>query len=122
VPEWAEELLDGMAKVAEALDGDDPSRPYSRGVERQRAVIDDPERTPAARILAEMRRTGESFAAYALRHAREYAAIWRGYSLDPGRVETFRLAAEASWEEQRRIEAADTLSFDEFLQHYFAQA
>jgi glutamate--cysteine ligase len=122
VPEWAEELLDGMAKVAEVLDGDDPSRPYSRGVECQRAVIDDPDRTPAARIVADMRRTGESFAAYALRHAQEYAALWREYSLEPERTETFRLEAEASWEEQRRIEAADTLSFDEFLQRYFAQA
>jgi glutamate--cysteine ligase len=121
LPDWASELLDAMAGVAEILDGDDPLKPYSRSVERQRDTIADPDRTPAVRILAEMRRNRESFAVHALRLSQQHAARWRERRLDADRMERFRLDAEASWEEQRRIEAADELPFDAFLERYFAQ-
>lgn len=122
LPDWASELLAQMEGVAEILDADDPERPYSRGLARQKAVVADPEATPAARMLAEMRANGESFRDYALRLSHGHAARWRRNSLDVLKAEEFRRAAEASWEAQRRIEAADTLSFDEFLERYFAQA
>lgn len=122
LPNWASELLTGMAGVAEVLDGADPERPYTRSLARQKSVVADPEATPAARMLAEMRASGESFADYALRLSRQHAARWRQMSLDPVRAEAFRRAAESSWEEQRRIEAADKVPFDEFLERYFAQA
>jgi glutamate--cysteine ligase len=122
LPDWAAEILAGMEGVAEILDGDDPERPYGRSVSRQKAVVADPEATPAARMLAALREGHESFADYALRLSRSHAARWRQTSLDEQKAEEFRRAAEASWEAQRRIEAADTLSFDEFLERYFAQA
>lgn len=122
LPEWAAELLAGMESIAEILDGDDPERPYSGSLARQKAVVADPEATPAARMLAEMRSNGESFADYALRLSRQHAEHWQKNSLDAATAEEFRRAAAASWDEQRRIEAADTLSFDEFLERYFAQA
>jgi glutamate--cysteine ligase len=120
--DWAEELIGAMRGVAEILDADDPLKSYTRSLDAREAAIADPECTPSARILAEMRRNGESFAAYALRLSRQHAARWRERPLSAGLAERFHREAEVSWAEQRRIEAADTLSFDEFLQGYFAQA
>lgn len=119
--DWATQLLEAMGAVAEVLDGQDPARPYSRSVALQRPAIADPEATPSARVLAEMRRSGQSFAAYALELSRRQAAVWRERPLDDAVAERFRQDAERSLAEQRRIEASDRLSFDEFLRRYFAQ-
>ncbi|MGX2039307.1 glutamate--cysteine ligase [Methylocaldum sp. MU1018] len=120
--DWAAEILDAMRGIAEILDAADPLKPYTRSLEKQAAMLADPERTPSARMLTEMRANGESFEEYALRLSNEHARRFRDRSLSAERTEFFRRQAEESLEEQRRIEAADTLSFDEFLQRYFAQA
>ncbi|MDB6098940.1 MAG: glutamate--cysteine ligase, partial [Gammaproteobacteria bacterium] len=65
--EWARELLDSMQGLCEMLDHGEAARPYSTALEQQRAKIDDVERTPSARLLAEMRQTGETFLQLALR-------------------------------------------------------
>ncbi len=59
--DWARELLDAMQGLCEMLDHGESARPYTSALEQQRAKIDDVERTPSARLLAEMRQTGESF-------------------------------------------------------------
>ena len=59
--EWARELLDAMRGLCELLDQGEPARPYTSALEQQRAKLDDVERTPSARLLADMRQTGESF-------------------------------------------------------------
>lgn len=119
--DWAEELIDAMRGVAEVLDGDDPLKPYTRCLDAREAAIADPDCTPSARILEEMRESHESFEEYALRLSRQHAARLRERSLSAELAARFGLEAEQSWEEQRRIESGDRLSFDEFLQAYFAQ-
>lgn len=120
--DWAEEIIEAMRGVAEALDGDDIERPYGRSLDAAQAVVADSELTPSARILAEMRENRESFNDYALRLSRRHAEYWRTRPLSPELARQFTQEAELSWAEQRRIEAADSLSLDEFLQRYFTQA
>ncbi len=119
--DWAYELTGTMRGVAEALDGDDPLKPYSRCLDAREAVIADPERTPSARLMAELRESRASFEEYALNLSRQHAARLRQRPLSPELAARFAREAERSWEEQRRIEANDKLSFDEFLHAYFAQ-
>ncbi|HYE38042.1 glutamate--cysteine ligase [Methylocaldum sp.] len=119
---WAAEMLDAMRGIAEILDAGDALKPYTRSLEAQGDLLSDPERTPSARMLAEMKENGESFAAYALRLSNEHARVFRERSLSAERAALFRRYSEQSLEEQRRIEAGDRFSFDEFLQRYFAQA
>lgn len=119
--DWAEELMEGLGAVAEILDGDAGEQPYRRSLGRYRPAIADPESTPAARMLAEMRCERESFAEYARRWSMRHAEVWRKRTLTPEQADVFEAEAEISWENQRRIEAADVQSFDEFLEAYFAQ-
>lgn len=119
--DWAEEILDGMRGIAEILDAGDALTPYTRSLETQAAAVSDPDMTPSARMLSDMRANGESFEDYALRISKEHAQTFRDRFLSAERAEFFRRLTEESLEEQRQIEAADRLSFDEFLQRYFAQ-
>lgn len=121
---WGTEILDQMKRVATILDdhGSNDERVFSEAVETQRELLAEPDFTPSARMLAEMRSSGQAFADYALNVSRTHAEYLRYRPVDPAWDEEFRIEAAASLREQRRIEAADTLTFDEFLAGYFKQA
>jgi glutamate--cysteine ligase len=119
--EWARELLDSMQGLCEMLDHGEPARPYSSALEQQRAKIDDVERTPSARLLAEMRQTGESFFQLALRMSKLHKDYFLGlYPPNESRLGEFAAEAQESLEAQRNIESADKANFEEYLAHYLA--
>jgi glutamate--cysteine ligase len=119
--EWARELLDSMQGLCEMLDHGEAARPYSSALEQQRAKIDDVERTPSARLLAEMRQTGESFFQLALRMSKLHKDYFLGlYPPNESRLGEFAAEAQESIEAQRKIEAADNVNFDTYLAHYLA--
>ncbi len=119
--EWAAELCEGMIGVCELLDGDDPARPYSRSLALQREAVRDPERTPSARMLREMRERREPFFALARRMSHQHQRYFLGLPADPASEASFARIAEQSLLQQQEIEAVDRIGFDEFLQGYFAQ-
>jgi glutamate--cysteine ligase len=119
--EWARELLDSMQGLCEMLDHGEPARPYSSALEQQRAKIDDVERTPSARLLAEMRQTGESFFQLALRMSKLHKDYFLGlYPPNESRLGEFAAEAQESLEAQRSIEAADKANFGDYLADYLA--
>jgi len=119
--EWARELLDSMQGLCEMLDHGEPARPYASALEQQRAKIDDVERTPSARLLAEMRQTGESFFQLALRMSKLHKDYFLGlYPPNESRLGEFAAEAQESLEAQRNIEAADKANFEAYLAHYLA--
>ena len=119
--EWARELLDSMQGLCEMLDHGELARPYTSALEQQRAKIDDVERTPSARLLAEMRQTGESFFQLALRMSNLHKDYFLGlYPPNESRLGEFAAEARDSLDAQRGIEAADNTDFDTYLAHYVA--
>jgi glutamate--cysteine ligase len=117
---WALELIDSMRGICELLDQGDVQRPYTAALELQEAKVNDPALTPSARTLEELRSTGESFAAMALR----MSTLHKNYFLDlyppnEQRLSEFAEQATASLEQQAAIERADTTSFDQYLTNYF---
>jgi glutamate--cysteine ligase len=119
--DWARELLDAMQGLCELLDHDEPARPYTSALEQQRAKIDDVERTPSARLLAEMRQSGESFFELARRMSKLHKDYFLGlYPPNERRLAEFAEAARESHEAQARIESADKVDFDTYLKHYLA--
>jgi glutamate--cysteine ligase len=118
---WAAELLDSMQGIAEMLDQGETSRPYQTALEQQRIKIDDVNRTPSARLLTEMRQTGESFFELAQRMSKMHKDYFLDlYPPNELRLGEFAAAAQESHEEQARIEAADRCDFDTYLKHYLA--
>ncbi len=119
---WARELLDSMQGICEMLDHGEPSRPYSSALEAQLAKVEDVERTPSARLLTEMRQTGESFSDLALRMSRLHKEYFLGlYPPNERRLAEFAAEAEESHLAQRRIEAAADVDFDTYLARYLGE-
>lgn len=118
--DWAAELLDAMAPVAELLDGGSGG-PRSQSLRVQRAKVEDADLTPSARMLAEMRANREGFFAFARRMSEQHRAYFQGVALEAARIAELDALSAESRQRQRAIEAADDLSFDEFLARYFAQ-
>ena len=120
--EWASELIDSMQGICEMLDYTETSRPYAAALEHQRAKIDDVERTPSARMLAEMRQEHESFFEFARRMSKVHKDYFLGlYPPNEQRLNAFSAAAANSHEAQRDIERSDKVDFDKYLAEYFAR-
>lgn len=118
---WARELIDSMQGIAEIFDQGDRVRPYQAALAVQAAKIQDVDRTPSARMLRELESTGESFFDLALRMSRLHKDYF--LALYPPNVERqaeFKAAAAESLRAQAAIEAADELTFAEYLARYAA--
>ncbi|MDP8985337.1 MAG: glutamate--cysteine ligase [Pseudomonadota bacterium] len=119
--DWAHELLDSMQGLSEMLDHGEAARPYTAALEQQRAKLDDVERTPSARLLNEMRQSGETFFELALRMSKQHKDYFLGlYPPNERRLAEFAAAAEESHAAQERIEATDKVDFDTYLAEYLA--
>ena len=120
--DWATEVLDNMEGVAAWLDRAENGTPYADAVAAQRAPVADPEATPSACMIREMREQGEGFFEFALRRSRAFHEAYRERPLTDERRALFEDEARRSAEARAAVEAADEGSFDEFLERYFSQA
>jgi len=119
---WAAELIDSMRGICELLDEGQPQRPYTAALELQEAKIQDPALTPAARTLAELQATGESFSDLAMRMSTAHKSYFLDlYPPNEQRLADFADQAEQSLERQAAIERADDVDFDTYLARYFAR-
>jgi glutamate--cysteine ligase len=118
---WARELIDSMQGIAEVFDQGDPATPYRDALAVQAAKVDDVGLTPSARMLAELESTGESFFDLALRMSRLHKEYFLAlYSPNVDRQAEFRAAADESLRAQSAVEAADHISFEQYLANYAA--
>ncbi len=121
VREWGLEICSAMQGICEVLDGDDANRPYTCSLNEQREAFLDPDRTPSARMLADMGRTGEGFYHYAMRLSQAHHDEFLGRSLTPERLGAMESMVERSWREHSDIEDRVQEPFDQFLASYFGQ-
>ena len=119
--DWALELLSAMEGVSEALEAGHPERGYRASLASQQETARDPDRTPSARMLREMRDTGESFHAFAKRMSIKHQHYFKALPEDPEITARFEAQARQSRETQRELEARPQAPFGEFLAEYFAQ-
>ena len=119
--DWAHEICVNMFAICEQLDGDDPERPYSSVLRQQLEVVADPERTPSAMMLADMRKNGEGFFHFAQRMSLQHKRFSDAWQLQQARKLMFEQEVSRSTEQQRLMEDADDISFERFLENYFNQ-
>ena len=117
---WGREILESMRDFCELLDGVHASDAYCRTLERQLAKIEDPELTPSARVLSEMKSRGESFHEFARHYSLAHRAYFLSRPLPEARQRFFEKLGADSLEAQRAIEAADDGDLESYLQAYYA--
>jgi glutamate--cysteine ligase len=121
ISEWGKEIIDGVLAVAAQLDRHDDNDSYSEAVRLMQTLIDEPDATPSARIIAELQQANTGFFSFALEMARSHKDYFASITQpDDAANERFRQEALESSQRQKEIEAADTIGLDEYLKEYFA--
>ena len=117
---WANEILDKVAGIAELVDQAEGVESYSQSVELMRGLVAEPELTPSARLIHELREADCSFFEYVLSVARKHRDYFAATEpLSDVRHREFDDEVTASIERQRKVEQGDAISFDEYLANYF---
>jgi glutamate--cysteine ligase len=116
--EWANEVLQDVALAAALLDGIHRTQDHAAAVATQQARVEDPELTPSARVLREMRAAGKPFCGYTMAQSAATLAGFQQAGLGAQRLAEMREASRLSLQKQVEIEASDTESFDAFVQQW----
>ncbi len=119
--DWASELCHEMIAVANLLDSAHYSENHFSSVKSQIAAIYDPDLTPSARMLADMREHFEGFYHHASRMSHHHYQYYKNTFLPDEKVQFFTKMAEESKQKQLQIEKEDDISFDLYLEKYFNQ-
>jgi glutamate--cysteine ligase len=118
--DWASELCNKMKPVASLLDRANHCENYFSSVKSQIASVFDPDLTPSARMLAEMKEKDEGFFHHAQRMSKHHYQYYKTHALSQDKIKFFEKLASDSLEKQKQIEADDSISFDDYLQNYFS--
>jgi glutamate--cysteine ligase len=119
---WAQEILDGMVGLCELLDRDRKNPDYTYALRQQMAILCDQDLAPSARILADMHDTQEGFFTFAKRQSARHQTYFENLPVDPQKMRFFEEHSRQSWLQQQILETQDKLSFEAYLQRYFAPA
>lgn len=117
---WSREILDGCRPLAELLDRAHGGRDYERAWEEQRRKVEEPALTPSARMLEIMTGQGIPFFRFAMNQSIAHKGYFDEHPLLPDVLARYEAEARQSLEEQARIEAAETVDFETFLESYLA--
>lgn len=117
--EAANELLDAIMQTAKVLDSAHDSFEYSSAIYAQQAKVNDPTLTPSGQIM-ELVGAGTGFIDFVNEQAKKHQIHFASLTPNDEFNQSLELLAKQSLQEQADIEAADELSFDEFLERYNA--
>ncbi len=120
--EWIETICTSVEQISAILDADEKRSVYRDAVSRQRELARNPGQLPSARVLQEMKNNNESFFEFAMRASKAHRASFESRPLSREKLALFEEEAKRSLRLQKQIEAADNISFDEYLRRYFAQS
>lgn len=116
---WAEELLEGMLPLAEALDRQFFTRAYRESLAHFYRLVRDPSATPSARIVAELKARKIPFRQWARELSEQHAAYFRKGELPQEERRLLEQETERSFERQRLLEEESRkLPFETFLARY----
>ncbi|MDR2992199.1 MAG: glutamate--cysteine ligase [Burkholderiaceae bacterium] len=122
--DWVAEILNALPPLAEAMDAalrDGPA--YRDALARFQTLVAAPQQLPSARVLQAI--TGQyadSFTAFALAQSQTTRDAITALPYPDELRERFTQLAHASVQEQARIEALDTMPFEQYRRAYISPA
>ena len=120
--DWGISICDAMQSICEILDAVKNDNLYTNALHAQRAALEDPENTPSAKMLAEMRINSESFYEFAERLSLQHFDYFNNLKLSDKKLRFYNNTVEESIRKQTAIEELDNITFEEYLRRYFAQS
>ncbi len=120
--DWGTEIVRDVRAIAEIIDQGEGRDDYVQAVEAQSEAIGNPETTPSARVLNELRQNQIGFYHFAIASAQGHKDYFSDIEpLESERLRVYEDEAQASIERQKEIEDSDEISFEEYLANYYAQ-
>ncbi|MDB5744358.1 MAG: glutamate-cysteine ligase [Polaromonas sp.] len=117
--EWGGEVLAQCAPIAAALDAAHGGTQYRDALTAASAGLADAATLPSARVLAAVTQEfDKSFVKFARAQSLKTQAALQGLPLTDEQLAGFTALSRESVEAQKKIEAADTLPFEEYRQQY----
>jgi len=117
---WGGQLLGECEPIAAALDAAHGIAAYGDALRSARRALDDPESVPSARVLSAMKQHHGSYVRFTLEQSLRHAAELKRLPVSAEAEQRFCQLAKESIDEQRQIEAGDTLPFEQYRQQYLA--
>jgi len=118
--EWGLDMLERIRPAAELLDSVRGGNDHVRALEAQAVKLHDPDATPSARVLAELRANGKSFIEFSVRQSEKHAAYFRANPPSAEEQAYYEQLAKTSLDEQEEMERTQTGSFDDYVKAYRA--
>lgn len=118
ISEWVLEICERMQPLGEFLDSGSASADYAAAIAKQVNAVRHPELLPSARLLNELSERDEPFHNYAMALSERHRSHFESAPPDAALEAKFNALARESHEEQRRIEAADEGSFEDYVKAY----
>jgi glutamate--cysteine ligase len=119
--QWGAQLLAEFAPIAAALDHAHQTTDYSDSLRSAQALLDDPAMLPSARVLAVMQQDFDnSFLAFTRAQSEQTRAKLLALPFPAARQAHFAALSAQSLQDQKAIEATDTMPFEIYRQQYTA--
>jgi len=119
--DWAAELVAECAPIAAALDAAQGGTAYAEALARAQASLATPHTLPSARVLDSMVADfGGSYVGFIRAQSAQTRERLLALPYPPALAERYAALAAASVAEQQRIEAADTMPFEQYRQAYLS--
>jgi len=118
---WGQRMLDECTPIAQALDAAHGDTLHGQALAAARAALNQPDSLPSARVLQSIRQQpDQSFVAFVRERsiATQQALLALPYSA--AQRAHFDALAQQSVRDQKAIEAADTLPFEQYRQQYLS--
>ncbi|MCU7845630.1 MAG: glutamate--cysteine ligase [Candidatus Thiodiazotropha sp. (ex Monitilora ramsayi)] len=110
---WADQLFDQMQPVAELLDNTHDTDRYTIALKHYWRYLQEPELTPSATLLREMREQGSGFTDYILQQSVAHHSRFLSNCLNPARLEYYEALSRQSLRQQCHMECRSQGVFDE---------
>jgi glutamate--cysteine ligase len=117
--DWGHTIVEEMRPLAQQLDAAHGGALYAQALDAAVQGLDQPDTLPSARVLEVMQKDfNGSFVAFVRAQSERLKRDTLAAPVSADKSERFKVLAEASWADQNKIEAADTMPFDVYLKTY----
>lgn len=113
--DWGKSLLTNMSAVADLLDKTNASTNFTSSLNAQIEKLDNVDKTPSARILADMSNQSIPFFRFAMNQSIKHKTYFQSHPLTKDRHSYYETIAKDSFLSQAKIESSENESFPAYL-------
>jgi glutamate--cysteine ligase len=119
--EWGAQIVQECAPIAAMLDGVHSTTDYGDALRAAQALLENPDMLPSARVLSAMARDHENgFGAFTLAQSEQAKSKLLKLPYAGSLHARMEGVARQSIEDQKAVEAADSMPFEQYRQQYIA--